>query len=36
MVRQWEMAQGVGGAYLAAFGVETIVTWHHKRATKGG
>ena len=36
VVRQWEMAQGVGGAYLAAFGVEITVTWHRKRATKGG
>ena len=36
VVRRWETAQGVGGAYLAAFGVETTVMWHRKRATKGG
>ena len=36
VVRWWETVQGVGGAYLAAFGVETMVTWHRKRATKGG
>jgi len=36
VVRWWEMAQGAGGAYLAVLGVETTVTWHHKRATRGG
>jgi len=29
------MAQGGGGAYLATFGVETMVMWHHKWATRG-
>jgi len=27
VVRRWETVQGAGGAYLAAFGVETTVTW---------
>jgi len=31
------MVNGAGsGAYLAAFGVETTVTWHRKWATTGG
>lgn len=29
VVRQWEMAQGAGGAYLAMFGVKTTVIQHH-------
>jgi len=36
VVRRWETAQGAGGAYLAAFGVETTVMWHRKWATGGG
>jgi len=36
VVRQWETAQGAGGAYLAMFGVKMMVMWHCKRATRGG
>jgi len=35
VVRRWETAQGAGGAYLATFGVETMVMWHRKWATTG-